>query len=68
MGNIHLIFKTVATKGAQPQKPPWRNVNLVHDKIWGQKNLCSLQTPHPIFRRLCFNWNKHTMAIRYGKA
>jgi len=34
MGNIYLIFKTVATKGAQPQKPPWCNVNLVHDKIW----------------------------------
>ena len=34
-GEISILsLKTVTTKEAQPQKPPWRNVNLVHDKTW----------------------------------
>ncbi len=51
-------LKTVTTKEAQPQKPPWCNVNLVHDKIWVM-NIMSLQSLYPTVGGLCVNWDKH---------
>lgn len=45
MGENLLILETVTTKEAQPQKPPWRNVNLVHDKTWAKNTGVPTITP-----------------------